>query len=311
MDIGELLREQDGVVARRQVFAAGGDDNQIERMLRRRAWRTIHPGVYVDHTGVPTADQARMAAVLFAWPAALTEDSALLASGMRNLREPDAVQVAIDLTRRTRDRPGITVHRTARLDELTQWNRTPPRLRLEHAALLAASRRLRDRRDGADAVALLSDGCQQRMTTPGRLAEALALHQRLPGRGFLSAVLDDVASGAFSVLEHRYLTAVERPHRLPRARRQQAFRRASRAGFRDVLYEQHALVVELDGRLGHEWATDRWDDLERDLVAAGQDLMTIRAGWGQVLQPCRLAAAVARLLQMRGWGGEPARCPAC
>ena len=66
-----LLHDQLGVIARRQVLAAGGDDNLIERLVRRNEWRAVHPGVYVDHTGVPTREQQRMAAVLFAWPAAL------------------------------------------------------------------------------------------------------------------------------------------------------------------------------------------------------------------------------------------------
>lgn len=311
MDIGAVLREQGGVVARRQVLAAGGDDNTVERMLRRREWATLHPGVYVDHTGAPTPEQLRMAAVLFAWPAALTEDSALLAHGVRNLAEPAAVHVAIAPDRRTRDRPGIEVRRTRWLDELAQWHRTPPRVRLEHAVLLTASRRLRRLPSGADAIALLSDVCQQRLTTPARLRSALDRHPRLAGRRLVSDVLDDVTGGAFSLLEHHYLTRVERPHRLPPASRQHRFARSSRAGFRDVLYAGQRLVVELDGRLGHEWATDRWLDLERDLAAAGDDLMTVRAGWGQVLEPCRLATAVGRLLRIRGWAGAPARCAAC
>ena len=68
---------------------------------------------------------------------------------------------------------------------------------------------------------------------------------------------------------------------------------------RDVEYVEQALLLELDGRLGHELALDRWDDLERpeDLVAATTGRLTLRAGWGQVIQPCRLAGMLARLLR--------------
>jgi hypothetical protein len=65
------------------------------------------------------------------------------------------------------------------------------------------------------------------------------------------------------------------------------------------------VVVELDGRLGHEATTDRWNDLERDLDAVVQGDLTVRAGWGLVLDPCRLAAALVRILLARGWTGRP------
>ena len=40
----------------------------------------VHPGVYVNHTGELTWLQRAWAAVLFAWPAALSHDSALRAA---------------------------------------------------------------------------------------------------------------------------------------------------------------------------------------------------------------------------------------
>ena len=44
--IAELLAQQCGVICRRQVLACGGTDNDIERLVRRREWATVHPGVY-------------------------------------------------------------------------------------------------------------------------------------------------------------------------------------------------------------------------------------------------------------------------
>jgi len=80
------------------------------------------------------------------------------------------------------------------------------------------------------------------------------------------------------------------------------------SAYRDVEYLSAGLVVELDGRLGHELTVDRWNDLDRDIDTAVTGRLTIRASWRQVLQPCRLAAAVARLLQARGWRGQPRPC---
>lgn len=69
----------------------------------------------------------------------------------------------------------------------------------------------------------------------------------------MTEVLEDVATGVYSVLEHRYLTRVERPHGLPTARRQRVVRAGRGPAYRDVEYPTIGLVVELDGRLGHDW----------------------------------------------------------
>jgi hypothetical protein len=92
-------------------------------------------------------------------------------------------------------------------------------------------------------------------------------------------VLSDVAQGTCSVLEHGYLTRVERPHGLPTGRRQVSARLESRSMWRDVTYEEWGFLVELDGRLGHNATRDRNRDLDRDLDAlATQDLTTVRLG---------------------------------
>ncbi len=58
--------------------------------------------------------------------------------------------------------------------------------------------------------------------------------------------------------------------------------------------------LELDGRFGHEWSLDRWDDLDRDVDSAVEGHLTVRIGWRQVLEPCRLAERMARILVARG-----------
>jgi hypothetical protein len=309
MDPDTLMRDQLGVISRRQVLELGGNDNLIECRVRRNEWRAVHRGVYVDHTGVPSDEQLQMAAVLHAWPAALAGESALLAHGVRNMRVED-IRIAIDATRKVRPPTGVSLLRLTELDDRVLWNRTPPRLRLEDAALETASRRWVQAGETA-AVAVLADICQQRLSIPLRLREAMESHPRLRGRAFLLSLLDDVATGTFSVLEHRYLTRVERAHGLPRAKRQRAFKDEARSGFRDVHYVEQRVLVELDGRLGHEFAADQWADLERDVAAAGDELMTIRLGWGPVVSACRAARLMGRLLQARGWRGQVRECPDC
>ena len=307
MDMHEaarLLEVQDGVIARRQVLAIGGTDNDIERLLRRREWASVHPGTYADHTGPPSWRQRARAAVLHHGPAALAGSTALLWVGVRGVDADGPIELVVPRTRCVVPARGIVVRRLSAYDDQVLDGLDPPRVTLEHAVLDLASRAAT-----ADAaVARVADACQTRRTTPARLVSALEGLSRLPRRRLLREILQDVATGTCSALERRYLVDVEPAHGLPTASRQRRVRPGRAAAYRDVEYLRFAMVVELDGRLGHEAAGDRWADLERDIAAVLGCSLTVRAGWQQVLDPCRLAGALARLLRGRGWAGEIRRC---
>jgi hypothetical protein len=308
MSIDELLRDQDGVVSRAQVLQCGHDDGYIEARVRRRDWARIHTGVYVDHTGPPSWTQRLWAALLFYGDSAACDESALVLFGLRAPGAAELVHVAVDQDRRVTSLDGVRLHRITDLASQVHPNRQPPRLRLETAVLRAAARC----KDDASAVAVLANACQSRRTTAERLALGLGSLPRLPRRALLLEILVDVAEGAFSVLEHRYLTRVERPHGLPTATRQRRVAAGRRPAYRDVEYLGGLLVVELDGRLGHEHAEDRWSDLDRDIDSAVGGSTNVRLTWGQVLRPCRTAAVIGRLLQAVGWRGRPKSCsPSC
>jgi hypothetical protein len=185
---------------------------------------------------------------------------------------------------------------------LVSWNTSPPRLRVEEATLDVAAHTAAE----LDVVGLLADVCQRRRTTALRLLEALDARERIPRRGWLRAVLRDIADGTHAVLEHGYLVRVERAHGLPRGQRQHAAA-SGPTRFRDVVYPPYGLAVEPDGRLHHDSADARDADLDRDLDAAVDGLDTVRLGWGKVYgRPCRTAARIAILLRQRGWTGTPA-----
>jgi hypothetical protein len=82
------------------------------------------------------------------------------------------------------------------------------------------------------------------------------------------------------VLEHGYLTKVERPHQLPVAERQTRLGSTLGVIYRDARYE--TFEVELDGRLFHSGVEQRDRDLDRDLDAAVDGRSTVRLGYGQV-----------------------------
>jgi hypothetical protein len=310
MEIDELLASQDGVIARWQVLAAGGTRSDITRRLARREWARIHPGVYVNHTGPPSWNQLAWAAVLYYWPAALAGPSALHAHKVRGYEPRDGgpIHVCVDRTRSVTRRVGIVVHQIARADTLWQENLSPPRQTVEHALLDVASRKKRLE----SVIAAVADAVQAGRTTTARLWTALGERRKLRHRALLRSVLTDVDDGVRSVLEQRYYRKVELAHGLPRAKRQQPLVLGGKKGYPDVEYAGFGVLVQLDGRVGHTDSLDKWADLERDLLAVVESILALRVGWAQVLDPCRLAAIVGRILQRRGWTGQVTACgPKC
>ena len=309
-ELAKVIETQEHVFSRAQVLDHGGSDNDITRLLRRREWAQVHPGVYVDHTGPLTREQHEWAAVLYCAPAALTGRSALRRYGVRLGREADpadaldVVQVAVARNRRVESRPSIRTVRLLRFEEDVLANLSPPRVRVEQVVLDLASAAA----DEAAAVSVICAAAQSRRTTAGRLLSALEVRPRLRHRALLRRILADVASGTYSVLEREFLLRVERPHGLPSGDRQRQVRVGRSNTYRDVEYAAQATIVELDGRIGHELVIDRWDDLERDVRGLTAGALTTRLGWAQVLEPCRTAHAVARILVTRGWVGQPRAC---
>ncbi|WP_238526272.1 type IV toxin-antitoxin system AbiEi family antitoxin domain-containing protein [Gordonia neofelifaecis] len=296
-----LLAQQDGVVSRMQARECACSAADIRRRLRRHEWTVVFPGIYVNHTGPLTWSQRAWAAVLDAAPAALCHTSALPDPG------PE-IHIAVASDRKVTARPGVRVHRRPRLADDVAWHLRPPRLRVDEAVLDVAD----TVRGETDAIAVITDAVGSRITTAGRLLDAMARRPRMHRRTFLAGVLADVRDGSLSVLEHRYLTGVERPHGLPTPQRQ-APTTVGRSGFRDVDYPEYGLVVEIDGRRFHDTPATRDRDLERDLDAAvAAKRVTLRLGDGQVIgRPCETARKIGRALADRGWDGHVTSCPRC
>jgi hypothetical protein len=237
--------------------------------------------------------------------AALGRSTALRQFGGKGVPDEGTIHVVVDHAVRISDTVGVAVTRRQDLTGLVHPVKRPPSVRLEDAALHEAAARTRV----SDGLAILADVCQQRATTEARLRQTLTELPRLRNRRVWAAVLDDVASGANSLLEVRYLRDVERAHGLPTPNRQQVGTSVGRRVWRDGEYPAFGVTLELDGRLGHEWATDRRHDRRRDLVVAGSGGVTLRHGYADVLEEaCETAALVVRVLWSRGWPGQPKAC---
>lgn len=299
-----LDRRQDGVISARQLKALGAAPHEIKRLVRRRDLVAVHRGVYVNHNGPLTWKQRAWVAVLVHWPAALTRESAMPHPG-----DKAPIQVAIETTRTVRGVDGIDAHRTADLEDRVQWNKSPPRVLLEHAVIDLASDRLDD---PAAAFTVIADACQTRLTTPEAIERTLAARSRVGGRELLGDLLADLRTGACSVLEREWLR-LEQVHGLPTGRRQERVTGGTRTVYRDVTYEAFQLIVELDGRAFHDDAGSYDRDAERDLDAVvDSDQLTVRLTYGQVFRTgCATVRKIGALLAARGWAGAIAACPDC
>lgn len=304
--VSRLLAHQDGVVTRTQLLAASLTRAQIDTLLRRHDLVAVHPGVYLTHTGSPTWSQRCWAAVMYAGRSALCVESALHRPGSEPApRGP--VHVAVDWTRRVAPQDGIRVHRVRDLDRQVQWNLSPPRVRLEVAAVEVAHRAP----DDLAAISALASVVGSRRTVASRLRLEVEQRARVRRRALLTDLLVDLERGTHSVLEHGYLVRVLRPHGLPEptSRQAPAVGAAGRE-YRDVAHADLAMSVELDGSL-HDGSEARDDDADRDLDDLARGSITPRLRYRQVFAtPCRTASRLAVVFRDRGWTGSPHGCGA-
>lgn len=191
----------------------------------------------------------------------------------------------------------MVLHRVRNLAPRVVWTLQPPRVHPDEVVLTFVDEAPTEQ----DVVAVVARALQRRRTTAIRLATRLEHRARLRRRRWVRRLLADLADGSCSVLEHGYLTRVERAHGLPRPCRQSVRRRSGGTEYRDVEYLDRALVVELDGKAFHSSVEQRENDYERDLddtlAATTAVRLTFAAHLGTGLSPplshCRQARPAA------------------
>lgn len=303
MDIDKLLARQSGVVARHQLHDIGLAPHDIVRLLRRQDLTRIRRGVFVNHTGQLSFMQRTWSALLAHPGSALSHEAALRChEGKKSGRpEPRVIDLVVPRAHHAVGAREVRIHRSDRLHSRARLDLSPPRVTYEDAVLdvaLAA-------RSDLDLIAEVAKAVQVGRTTAARLLTAVDERARAPRRVLLESLLNDVASGACSALEVGYLRKVERPHGLGAARRQVREQQGGSSVYRDVEYAC-GTIVELDGRLFHDTATQRDADMDRDLETARQGRRTLRLSWGKVFdRPCRTAARIGAVL---GAGRPCANC---
>lgn len=129
--------------------------------------------------------------------------------------------------------------------------------------------------------------------------------QRLRWRSELEEAIAAGDGGAHSALELRWDRDVERAHGLPAASRQVRFRKQNgSSGYRDRVYAEYGVIIELDGKKAHPKGARGWDRARDNQAAAEGHGQTLRYGWKDVrYESCQVTVQMVRVLWRRGWPG--------
>jgi Transcriptional regulator, AbiEi antitoxin len=304
-----LARYQNGVISRSQALRAGLSAGMIKHRISSHRWRQIHRGVYATFTGIPGRSAQLWAAILSAGPGAVLSHETAAELHRLTDKPADLIHVTIPVRRRVTAVSGVILHRSKRAGEIVLGDSNPPRTRVEETVL-----------DLTQTAATFDDVCgwvtrafARDLTDEARLLAAMRQRAQLRWRADLHELVTAAAGGDHSVLEFRYDRDVERAHGLPESTRQAPLAApGGRMGRRDRLYQEYAVVIELDGRMAHPVESQR-KDTARDNAAAADGLRTLRYGWTDVRRhACATAIEVAKVLQVGGWDGRPRPCsPGC
>ena len=273
--IAMLAERQGGVVARRQLVAAGLSAKAIDSRIARGRLYPVHRGVYAVGHRVIGPIGLRWAAVLAIGDgAALSHGSAGDACGLR-ASASRTMHVTVTTRAGRSRRPGIRVHRrTLPADEFTTLDglpiTTPARTLIDLAASGLRGRALEAALDHAE-IALRIDWAEM-----GRLLER---HAGRPGVHVLDAMLAGYAPGSVDTRSKLEEIVLELCDELAIPRPQVNV--VIEGKVRDFFWPDAALVVEADGYRYHRSPTVFNDDRERDVLLTLAGLRTLRFTYDQ------------------------------
>jgi very-short-patch-repair endonuclease len=302
--VAEAADAQYGVVTRRQLLALGLTRSLVDHAVARGRLIGWHRGVYALARRSSPAMARYLAAVLAVGEDALLSHHAAAAVwGLRPSRaaEVDVTVVARDAGRR---RPGIRVHRRARMDDRDRARRHNIPITSAALTLLDLTPELGMR----ELERIFDAALKERIVTRAAVEQTAARNPTRPGAGRLAALArSELAATTVSRSdgEERFLELV-RAGGLPDPElNAQIGPYTVDAFWRDV-----GLVVEIDGYGFHGTRRSFDTDHERDQYLSARDLTVLRFTRDQVVkQP---AVVLVRLTQRltalsRGQSGRSRR----
>lgn len=289
-----LADEQGGVLSHAQATSLGLTRSVLQRALDDRILWRVARGIH-SVTPQPSWTGLAWAGVLLGGEdAVLGYDAAAHLHGWGTA--PSTIDVLVP--RRVKDRGCWRFHNTTAQGRGSLPVTSPEQTAIDICSVSAPQ----------STLGLLADAVTSRRTTAARLLAEAERRPNLRQRAMITEVLRDVADGIHSHLEERFHTFVERAHGLTGLRRQV---RVQPGEFTDILLEDHRLVIELDGRLGHD-GRHAFRDHRRDNRNVRAGFRTLRYGWDDIInRPCKVLAEIVVTLRELGWQGAVKRCVRC
>jgi hypothetical protein len=294
--LSDLAAAQDRVVSRSQLRALGWTDSQIDHELSYGRWHAPAWGIVALQNAPLTYDQRLWLGVLHGGDdAVLTHLTACRRAGLEWKGDEDTIHVLTPKGDLVEPIEGFFFHQSRR--PYKKWGRPsgsgPPRLPLDHAALLTAERDRHIRRG----VGLLAACVQQRLTTADRLIRTTREIRKLRNGAVFLVLLGDIAGGAqsFAELDIGLLcdrSGIARPTR-------QAIRKDSdgRRRYLDCEWELEdgrVVSLEVDGSF-HLKVGNWWRDMKRERAIVLSRTTVLRCASIELrLEPWEIAADLRR-----------------
>lgn len=294
------MRQQHGLISRRQALQAGMSSHQINERLRTGRWVRAARGVY-RHVVSPTTPLSRLLAGCLACGALASHRSAAALHGIDGY-ELDRVELVVALGRRPAIK-GAKLHRTTQMDLAKPVIRKGvPCTGLDRTVLDLAAVVSRTRLDHTiDAV--LRDG----QLRPCDLYRVLVSHSRRgrAGCGAFRAALDDrcgddpVPLSAWSRMAADLLAESGLPR--PSMEYQVEDTCGTFLAQVDLAYPSHRVAIELDSKRWHLNSISFEQDPQRRNALTVEGWTVLNFTWSSYKErPGELCDAVARVLNQAG-----------
>ncbi|WP_157974105.1 hypothetical protein [Desertihabitans aurantiacus] len=295
-----------GVVSRRVLRELGVQRGHIRHQVAHGRWHVAGTQTVVPHRGAVSVDGRRWAAL---WEtgasiAVLDGVTALQVAGLRNF-EDDDVHVSVVHRHDVRRLEGVRVHKVIRRVPGEVVEQGIPRTTPAVAALRAAYWARTDRQ----AALVLLMVVQQRLASPEQLLERSRQLRGRRRRAFVRDVVGYLTCGVESLGELDFARLC-RQRGLPEPTRQVVVHGTGGRMYLDVRWEEHGLVVEVDGVQHREGLQVSADNLSRNEVSLGDDRVLRIDLVGLRLQPDRFLDQVRRGLRRGAPAGFEVRADA-
>jgi very-short-patch-repair endonuclease len=283
--LAQELDRHDGLVAVRHL-PAGVPRWAVFNAARAGRIERVHPGVYRDVKR--PLDPLRAAALYADGKGALSHTTALSIWGLHPARVSE-VHLTVAREVRLRSTAALKIH--TRAESRTVYRQGFPVTPLEDSLIDAWPLLPHPVRLGC-----VLEAVGRRMTTPDRVATALSRSRRLPDRGALRTLIDQVARGCRSYLE---IFGVDQVFDgLPYFARQVQVRVGEHTYYLDAYAESQRLDVELDGASWHASQQQRERDLRRDAALATAGIHVVRFSYQRLVEePLAVREDLRRILR--------------